>query len=150
MPLDRVVDYYQMPSDKNMSVIGKKVIYSAAIGSVGAWLLGGESFSENLEFVGLNLPAPISAGLGIAAGSLTANLLDSYLLNMLFDNQSGVRQLESAVVRGGLAAGGSVAGMYYGSGIPPSLNGAVLGVASYMGSEYLYNDLDSMLLGKLY
>jgi len=35
------------------------------------------------------------------------------------------------------------------AGYPPSVEGAILGVGSYVGSEYLFN-MDEALLGRLF
>jgi hypothetical protein len=111
--------------------------------------LGGESFGEKNEFVGLvELPSPISASLGVGLGSVTANLLTNYVTNMWFPDAT-MREMKKTVIQSGLAAGGSVASLYYGSGISPLMNGAILGVGFYVGGEFLSNK-DQALLGHLF
>lgn len=149
MPRNELVNWNDVPSDKEFSVVTKKALYTGSIGVLGAVLLGGESFSQTENVLGMSVPAPVAAGLGIAGGSIASNLLSDYVINGLFDQSQGVKQLESTVIKGGLAAAGSVGGMYYLSGVQPSLNGAILGVGSYVGGEFVY-EYDNMLLGRLW
>eukprot|EP01127_Copromyxa_protea_P010733 TRINITY_DN2642_c0_g1_i1.p1 TRINITY_DN2642_c0_g1~~TRINITY_DN2642_c0_g1_i1.p1 ORF type:complete len:176 (+),score=22.34 TRINITY_DN2642_c0_g1_i1:457-984(+) len=109
-------------------------------------LLGGEQLGEKGAFLSIELPAPVAAGLGIGAGSLAANVLTDYVTPMLFDD-STIRSVENTVIKGSLAASGSIAGLYYLSGIGPSVNGGLLGLGSFVGGEYLYS-MDSSLLGR--
>jgi len=148
MPLNQL-NTYDMPTvNKELPVLAKKYLYTSAVGVAGAMLLGGEQLGEKGAFLSIELPALVAAGLGIGAGSLAANVLTDYVTPMLFDD-STIRSVENTVIKGSLAAGGSIAGLYYLSGIGPSVNGGLLGLGSFVGGEYLYS-MDSSLLGRLF
>jgi hypothetical protein len=128
--------------------IGKKYLYTAAIAAAGSMLLGDATLSDEGRLFEMQVPLPIAAGFGAATGSVLSNLASDYVTDKLFDD-STIRTTERTVVGVGLAAGGSVLGLKYLSGLPPSLDGAILGAGSYIGGEYLYS-MDSTLLGRLF
>jgi hypothetical protein len=117
--------------------ISKKYLYTAAMGAAGSILLGDISASEQGSLLGMNIPLPLNVGLEVGLGSVVANLGSDYVTDKLFDD-STIRTIERNVVGLGLGAAGSVAGAKYLSGIPPSLDVALLGAGSYVGGEYLY------------
>jgi hypothetical protein len=128
--------------------ISKKYLYTAAVGAAGSMLLGDISASETGFLLGMNVPLPVSVGLGVGVGSIVSNLASDYVTDKLFSD-STIRTMERNIVGLGLGAAGSVAGAKYLSGIPPSLDIALLGAGSYVAGEYLYAQ-DSALLGRLY
>jgi hypothetical protein len=141
--------YSNMPSTGDeVKKISKKYLYTAAIGAAGSMLLGDISANEQGSLLGINVPLPVSVGLGVGLGSVVANVASDYVTDKLFDD-STIRTVEKNVVGLGLGAAGSVAGAKYLSGIPPSLDVALLGAGSYVGGEYLFS-LDDSLLGRLY
>jgi hypothetical protein len=141
--------YSEMPSmGDEWKKISKKYLYTAAIGAAGSMLLGDVSVSEQGSLLGVNIPLPLSVGLGVGVGSIVANVASDYVVDKLFDD-STIRTMERNVVGVTLGAGGAVAGGKYLSGLPPSLDLAILGGASYIGGEYLYGQ-DDGLLGRLY
>jgi hypothetical protein len=81
-------------------------------------------------------------------GSVVANVASDYITDKLFDD-STIRTVERNIVGLGLGAASSVAGAKYLSGIPPSIDVALLGAGSYVGREYLFS-MDDSLLGRLY
>jgi hypothetical protein len=80
--------------------------------------------------------------------SVVANVASDYITDKLFDD-STIKTTEKNLVGITLGAGGAIAGRKYLSGLPPSVDLALLGGASYIGGEYLYSQ-DSSLLGRLY
>ena len=141
--------YSNMPSTGDeVKKISKKYLYTAAIGATGSMLLGDISASEQGSLLGMNVPLPVSVGLGVGMGSVAANLASDYVTDKLFDD-STIRTMERNVVGIALGSAGAVAGGKYLSGLPPSLDLALLGGASYIGGEWLYSQ-DDALLGRLY
>jgi hypothetical protein len=141
--------YSNMPSigDK-VKKISKKYLYTAAIGAARSMLLGDISASEQGSLLDMNVPLPISVGLGVGKRSVVANVASDFVTNKLFDD-STIRTIEKNLVGITLGADGAVAGGKYLSGLPPSLDLSLLGSVSYVGGEWLYNQ-DSALLGRLY
>jgi drug/metabolite transporter (DMT)-like permease len=128
--------------------VGKKYLYTAAIAVAGSVLLGDTTLSDEGKLFDMNIPLPIFAGLGAGLGSVVSNVASDYVVDKMFDD-STIRTTERTIVGVGLAAVGSVAGLKYLSGLPPSLDRAILGAGSYIGGEYMYF-MDSLLLGRLF
>lgn len=132
-------------------VVAKRIIYTAAVGTAAAALLGGESFSSSSELFGMSVPDPIVAGLSIGIGSgLGVLLQDTIIEKLLKDSPDSIRGLEVVAVEGGLAVAGGLIGLSYLAGIEPSLNGALLSAGSYVGGSWIHANLDQSLLGMLY
>jgi hypothetical protein len=104
--------------------------------------------SEQGSLLGMNVPLLVFIGLGVGVGSVIVNIASDYLVDRLFSD-STIKTMERNIVEIGLGATGAVLGGKYLSGLPPSLDLAILSGTSYFGSEYLY-DQDNMLLGRLF
>lgn len=140
---------YESPSAiDEFKKLSKKYIYCAAIAGVGSMLLGDANLDEKGSVLGMSVPLAVSAGLGAGVGTVVSDLTSDFVVNRLFDD-STIRNTERMIVGTSLAAGGSVLGLKYLSGLPPSLDGAILGAASHVGANYMYS-MDDGLLGRLY
>jgi hypothetical protein len=140
---------YDQPSRiDEFKKIGKKYLYTAAIAAAGSMLLGDATLSDEGRLFEMKVPLPISASFGAVTGSVISNLASDYVTDKLFDD-STIKTTERTVVRVGLTAGGSVLVLKYLSGMPPSLDSAILGAGFYVGGEYLYS-MDSTLLDRLF
>jgi len=127
--------------DENWRDITKKGVYAGAIGSVGAYLLFGETGQSS--FMNMQLPAALTAGVGAGLGSVSSDLLSGYVINKL-DQTNEMKSVESRVIKLGVAGVGTVAALKFGSGIEPSLNGALLGVGAKFGGDAVHFEMDPL------
>ena len=140
--------YSEVSAMDEFKKLSKKYLYTASIAAVGSVLLGDAKLEDKGEVLGMSVPLAISAGLGAGVGTVVSDLASDFVVDRLFDD-STIRTTERMIVGTSLAAGGSVLGLRYLSGLPPSIDGAILGGVSHIGGGYLYS-MDSGLLGRLY
>lgn len=149
MPYNISTDDIVKELSKESKNISKHFIYTTLFGTLAASLLGGESFSTMQSLGSISLPTPLLIGGSIGLGSSVALFTGDIITDLVLDNSKD-RTTEKMIATNTIAALTGVTAMNYFSGIPPSLNAALMSVGSNIMGEYTQQNFDSMLLGVLW
>ena len=131
-------------NDSNMvdwRSIVKKSAYTGAIGAVGAYLIYGERGTSN--FLDMQVPSAVAAGLGAGVGSVGSDLLSDWILEKL-DQSNEIKTVEGTAIKLGVAGASTVAALKYASGISPSAEGFILGAGSKFGGDAVHAQIDPL------
>lgn len=154
MPLSLAeIQYAHNPPSMTQEVgsVAKRAIYTTAVATAASFILGGESFSQSSDFLGMQIPNPLVAGLSIGLGAAAGKALNDVVAPKVFPNlSSDIKTAETIALEGGLAVAGGLAGMKYLAGVDPNVTNAILSGGSYVGGSWLHMQADPVLLGKLW
>lgn len=154
MPLSAMQTYeLEHPASMTQEAgnVTKRAIYTTAVATAASYLLGGESFSESSELFGMSIPNPLVAGISIGVGSALGKAVNDFVAPKLFSSASDdIKTTEKLAVETGFTIAGGLAGMNYLAGVPPNVTNAILAGGSYVGGSWVQNNLDGMLLGRLW
>ncbi len=127
----------------NLSENTIKNLLTVAVGSVGAILAFGETGSSNIGMV--TLPTYLVIGASAGIGGFAADMLSDGVIKRLPTNPR-LQNVESLVVRLGLAGGGTALALKLTTGLPGQnvLKAAGLGAVSKAGGEWLNSNVISV------
>lgn len=128
--------------DQDFRQVSKKALYTGTIGALGAWLLFSETGQSN--FLNMQVPSAVAAGLGSAAGSVGSDLFSGFVIGKMLDQDASIKSVEATAVKLGVSGLTTVGALKFASGIDPSMNGFLLGAGSKMGGDYLNTNVDPL------
>lgn len=148
MPFNNSV--IQIIENENKGELLKHFLYTGAIGTVAANLLGGVPYSDMSKLGSVNMSQPLLIGASIAAASVVALVGTDIIVDNVTDTSVSTRDMERQVVSTAIAGFGGSAAMQYVSGIDMSLNSFLLSAGSNILGGYTQQNFDKKLLGMLW
>jgi len=142
MPRNQRFESNESNMDDWRSIV-KKSVYTGAIGAVGAYLIYGERGTSN--FLDMQVPSAVAAGLGAGVGSVGSDLLSDWILEKL-DQSNEIKTVEGTAIKLGVAGVSTVVALKYATNIPPSAEGFILGAGSKFGGDAVHAQVDPLAM----
>ena len=122
--------------------MGVKGLLTAAVAAAGSYLLLGESEPMSLPFVNISVPSGLIVGVSCGVGSIAADSLSEYAINMIPQNKS-LQRFKSTAVKLGISGLATAAAIKLTSGTDiGNLGPAVMiGVASKACGDCSYDNV---------
>ena len=132
----------QVNMNENFKEIGVKGLLTAAVAAAGSYLLLGESESMSLPLVNISVPSGIIVGISCGVGSIAADTLSEYAINMIPQSKA-LQRFEGTAVKLGISGLATAAAIKLTSGTDiGSLGPAVMiGAASKLMGDWSYDNV---------